>query len=154
MFIENLSTFQIHKMKSQEQFERELAAGNIDENAIYLTPDSEASTEFGGEISNDYENNQAVSEYSFAKGSYTTAGLRGWAIEGYNEEDTVNTIDVYKDAKADVAVGDMLSFICNSNHWNIYTIAAIEDSYGGTCIRLTLSGTQDVSELDWYGSVE
>jgi hypothetical protein len=34
---ENLSTLKIHKL-SQEQYERELEAGRIDESAIYLTP--------------------------------------------------------------------------------------------------------------------
>jgi hypothetical protein len=34
----NLPTLKIHKL-SQAQYERELAAGRIDENAIYLTPD-------------------------------------------------------------------------------------------------------------------
>ena len=40
MITENLSTLKIHKL-TQEQYERELAAGRIDENAIYLTPDEE-----------------------------------------------------------------------------------------------------------------
>ena len=35
---ENLATLKIHKL-SKAQYERELAAGRIDENAIYLTPD-------------------------------------------------------------------------------------------------------------------
>lgn len=34
----NLSTLKIHRL-AQEQYDRELAAGRIDENAIYLTPD-------------------------------------------------------------------------------------------------------------------
>ena len=38
MITENLSTLKIHKL-TQEQFDREKAAGNIDANAIYLTPD-------------------------------------------------------------------------------------------------------------------
>ena len=38
MFIENVSTLKIHKL-TQEQYNRELAAGNIDENALYLVPD-------------------------------------------------------------------------------------------------------------------
>ena len=38
MFIENVSTLKIHKL-TQEQYDRELAAGNIDENALYLVPD-------------------------------------------------------------------------------------------------------------------
>jgi hypothetical protein len=39
MITENLSTLKIHKM-SQEQYDRELNAGNIDPNALYLTPDT------------------------------------------------------------------------------------------------------------------
>lgn len=38
MNTENLSTLKIHKL-TQAQYDRELAAGNIDENALYLTPD-------------------------------------------------------------------------------------------------------------------
>jgi hypothetical protein len=35
---QNISTLKIHKL-TQAQYERELEAGRIDENAIYLTPD-------------------------------------------------------------------------------------------------------------------
>lgn len=38
MITENLSTLKIHKL-TQEQYDRELAAGRIDANALYLTPD-------------------------------------------------------------------------------------------------------------------
>ena len=38
MLIENLSTLKINKL-TQQQYDRELSAGNIDENALYLTPD-------------------------------------------------------------------------------------------------------------------
>ena len=40
MFTENLSTLKIHKL-TQEQYDRELAAGNIEDYALYLTPDEE-----------------------------------------------------------------------------------------------------------------
>lgn len=40
MITENLSTLKIHKL-TQAQYDRELEAGNIDENALYLTPDEE-----------------------------------------------------------------------------------------------------------------
>lgn len=40
MNTENLSTLKIHKL-TQAQYDRELEAGNIDENALYLTPDEE-----------------------------------------------------------------------------------------------------------------
>lgn len=39
MITENLSTLKIHKL-TQEQYDRELENGNIDETALYLTPDS------------------------------------------------------------------------------------------------------------------
>ena len=38
MITENISTLKIHKL-TQEQYDRELEAGRIDENALYLTPD-------------------------------------------------------------------------------------------------------------------
>lgn len=38
MITKNLSTLKIHKL-TQAQYDRELAAGNIDENALYLTPE-------------------------------------------------------------------------------------------------------------------
>ena len=41
MKTENLSTLKIHKL-SKEQYDRELAAGRIDETALYLTPDQSA----------------------------------------------------------------------------------------------------------------
>lgn len=40
MLTENLSTLKIHKL-TQEQYNRELESGNIDEVALYLTPDEE-----------------------------------------------------------------------------------------------------------------
>lgn len=40
MKTENVSTLKIHKL-TQEQYDRELATGNIDETALYLTPDEE-----------------------------------------------------------------------------------------------------------------
>ena len=40
MTTENLSTLKIHKL-TQTQYERELANGNLDKSALYLTPDEE-----------------------------------------------------------------------------------------------------------------
>lgn len=47
MTTENLSTLKIHKL-TQEQYDRELAAGRIDENAIYLTPDEDYDIDLEG----------------------------------------------------------------------------------------------------------
>lgn len=38
MITENVSTLKIHKL-TQAQYDRELAAGRIDENALYMTPE-------------------------------------------------------------------------------------------------------------------
>lgn len=38
MITENLQTLKIHKL-TQAQYDRELSAGHLDENALYLTPD-------------------------------------------------------------------------------------------------------------------
>lgn len=38
MITENLLTLKIHKL-TQAQYDRELEAGNLDDNALYLTPD-------------------------------------------------------------------------------------------------------------------
>jgi hypothetical protein len=40
MRTENISTLKIHKL-TQAQYDRELAAGNINENELYLTPEEE-----------------------------------------------------------------------------------------------------------------
>ena len=40
MFTNNLFTLTLHKL-TQEQYDRELEANNIDPNALYLTPDEE-----------------------------------------------------------------------------------------------------------------
>jgi hypothetical protein len=50
MITENISTLKIHKL-SQEQYAREYEAGNIDPNAIYLTP-SEGDSDFTSHIEN------------------------------------------------------------------------------------------------------
>ena len=38
MITENVSTLKINRL-TQAQYDRELALGNIDENALYITPD-------------------------------------------------------------------------------------------------------------------
>lgn len=40
MITENVSTLKIHKL-TQEQYDTALAAGNLDENALYLTPNAD-----------------------------------------------------------------------------------------------------------------
>lgn len=49
MQTENVSVLKIHKL-SQEQYDRELAAGRIDESALYLTPDEETPIEIANAV--------------------------------------------------------------------------------------------------------
>ena len=57
MKTENVSTLKIHKL-SKTQYERELANGTLDENALYLTPDEEVDLSpyaIKSEVANTYE---------------------------------------------------------------------------------------------------
>ena len=112
MNIENLSTLKIHKL-TQEQYDRELAAGRIDENALYLTPDEASSVDntltiagaaadakavgdaLGnkmdstnptgtGAFSLNRKSDTTIGDYSFAEGQRTTASGHGAHAEGYN----------------------------------------------------------------------
>lgn len=56
MITENLSTLKIHKL-TQAQYDRELEAGNIDANALYLTPDEE--TDLSGYATVEYVDTKA-----------------------------------------------------------------------------------------------
>ena len=69
MFIENISTLKIHKL-SQEQYDRELAAGNIDEHALYLVPDKSLDlSEYAktADVEALYNSIEAISEVEIAK---------------------------------------------------------------------------------------
>lgn len=68
MITTNIPTLKIHKL-TQEQYERELAAGNIDENALYLTPDSSASGGGGFIAANTAPENTAVLWIDTANGN-------------------------------------------------------------------------------------
>ena len=112
MRTENLSTLKIHKL-SQAQYERELAAGNIDENALYLTPDVGGSGGSGGghkeltqaeynELSDEEKNSEIVylisDAYDIGEAeqiSYdnSTSGLSATNVQGAVDElnTTINT---------------------------------------------------------------
>lgn len=62
MITENLSTLKINKL-TQAQYDRELAAGRIDENALYLTPDELIQSDWNqnDETASDYIKNKPFS---------------------------------------------------------------------------------------------
>ena len=73
MIVENISTLKIHKL-TQEQYDRELAAGNIDQNAIYLTPD------------------KGIDLSEYAKTTYVDAGLNSV----YGSIGSISELDIAK----------------------------------------------------------
>ncbi len=72
MITENLSTLKIHKL-TQEQYERELSAGRIDANALYLTPDEEIDLSPYATV--EQLNTKADSEHTHPEATIDTAGL-------------------------------------------------------------------------------
>jgi hypothetical protein len=75
LITENLSTLKIHKL-TQAQYERELEAGRIDPNALYLTPDG------GGNSTIDltgYATEEWVQDEFQPKGEYLTEVPAGYA---------------------------------------------------------------------------
>lgn len=97
MITENLSTLKIHKL-SQTQYDRELANGRIEENALYLTPDEDyvSRSEFeallarvealengGGGISSPLVIN--VSQYGSSSGTPWNLYINGEVVESFSD---------------------------------------------------------------------
>lgn len=74
MITENLPALKIHKL-SKEQYERELANGNIDPTALYLTPDTteEEIEELQKDVGSSKESFSILNECSVWNGRYITS---------------------------------------------------------------------------------
>lgn len=170
MQTQNVSTLKIHKL-TQAQYERELAAGNIDEYALYLTPDEEidpsdfmSSTNPVGSGSfsmnrltdsnvGNYSfaegfNTVASGDYSHAAGHYTTADNYQYVVGKYNNPVTAPTADgqdtTYVDGIFIVGNGVGEADESRSN--------ALRVSSGGRCYsdRFLSDGSADFAELfEW-----
>ena len=88
MITENLQTLKIVKL-SQEQYNRELAAGNLDGNALYLTPDEE--TDLSGYATVEQLNTKADAEHNHNDIYYTETEidtlLEGKANASHNHDE-------------------------------------------------------------------
>ena len=98
MITENLSTLKIHKL-SQTQYERELAAGNLDKTALYLTPDEEIDLSSYATV--EQLNNKADADHTHSYNSLSDKP----AIPVVTAEDNGKFIRVVDGAWAAVAVG-------------------------------------------------
>lgn len=98
MITENLSTLKIYKL-TQEQYDKRVLSGNIDENGIYLTPDEEGYT--NAEIDSRLDELQDTLD-----GSITSLSVSGKTIT-YTKNDgttgTITTQDTNTDTKVNQA---------------------------------------------------
>jgi hypothetical protein len=104
LFTENLSTLTIHKL-TKAQYDRELAAGRIDENALYLTPDE--GVDLSGYATESYVNDQiAAIPTPDVSGQITTALSQAKESGEFNGSDgytPVRGTDYWTDAdKAEI----------------------------------------------------
>jgi len=123
-------------------------------------------TEAGGEIFNDYENNQALSADSTAKGYSNIAGARGFTIvgQGIVDEESAKGYYVLDDVTG-LAVGDVYSLKLNyafPNQGTILEIAEAEnkvivDNYPNAQIQPNadnnvLENTFNINAKPWLGT--
>ena len=98
MITENLSTLKIHKL-TQEQYDRELSSGNIDTNALYLTPDEEIDLSDYATI--EYVDSKVVAEHNHDDAYYTETEIDTLLA---NKSDIEHNHDSIYDAKGSADV--------------------------------------------------
>lgn len=140
MITETLSTLKIHKL-SQEQYDRELAAGTLDDNALYLTDDE------GGNIDVDlegYVQYEEVNEYTEETNVINAESINGLSEYINNElANIINAIAPLLVSTTPIADGDNAIAIGNSS------IVSVGD--GGIAIGYNAS-TSDVANCIALGS--
>ena len=135
MLTETLSTLKINKL-SQEQYDRELANGSIDENAIYLTPDADLDL---GEVEQTLK--EQGNEIEVVKGdltSHTNSSNAQFALvreEIANaDSETLKSAKEYSDSNKNSAIGEAKA----------YTDQEIEKLVTDTEFEGVLSTIQDI----------
>lgn len=99
----------------------------------------------GGEIFNDYENNQSISEFSSARGTHTFVGTKFFYIIDKNEINKTYTLkDYYLDisSSGELAVNDLFSITTGGNREDCGTIESITQEEGTNNAIVTVS--------NWY----
>lgn len=150
MITENVSTLKINKL-TQEQYDRELANGNIDENALYLTPDDTAETYMTkenptgtGSFSLNRKIGTTVGTNSVAIGTDTLAsGVSSYA-EGYSTE----AQGVYSHAEG-------LNTIAKGNHQHVqgrFNIGDTNNEYAHIVGNGSYETLSNAHTLDWDGN--
>lgn len=99
-------------------------------------------TEDGGEIFNDYENNQALAPYTRASGSYTIAGMKRHYYSKIVVTDNTGVITLSDALDTEVfsgvigySAGDLISIVWGSKYPNCATIESIDSVHGTITIK-------------------
>lgn len=89
MITENLSTLKIHNL-TKEQYERELAAGRIDENALYLTPHEE--TDLNEYVTRKYVDEVLEGKANASHGEHVTFSSTAPVMDGTASVGSASTV--------------------------------------------------------------
>lgn len=101
LITENLSTLKIHKL-TQEQYDRALASGNIDPNALYLTPDE--GIDLSAYATVEQLNNKADSSHNHDNVYYTESEIDSKVFEiNTSISNLINTYETKVDAELKLA---------------------------------------------------
>ena len=137
MIIENVSTLKIQKL-SQEQYNREQAAGNLDSHSIYLTPDEQITLEDIGAMS--ATNPTGTGSLSIGRKSGTTIGAKSVALGA----------DATSSATCSFAAGEGVTASGNSSHAEGYYTWATGSASHAEGKNTTASG--DYSHAEGYNT--
>lgn len=147
MITEKLSTLKIHKL-SKKQYERELAAGHIDENALYLTPDDsidDTLTQSGmaadAKVVGDWMNNITLSSNNYGS-TAPEDGQEGQVFFVEDTEPTDNTLTIEGAAADAKAVGNALDIKAEIKL--VWENASPSSSFAAQTVSIDLSGADFV----------
>lgn len=107
----------------------------------------------GGEIFNDYENNEALAPYAKADGYSCRAGIHGYKLlavakSGENYNITVGDADLESKAKDNYATGELLCFDGQGHFYDCLKITAIAtNADGNSVITVTPTDDRDLTKL-------
>ena len=135
MITENLSTLKIHKL-TQAQYDRELEAGRIDQNAIYLTPDEDIDlSEYA--TKEDIAQKANMSDVEEIKGKVgdksvseqITEAIKNKADSGHIHEDINVSIDNLNTLVGDKTVSEQISSVTDGLQAQIDEKAPVEHTH-------------------------
>ena len=149
MKTENLSTLKIHKM-TQVQYDRELAAGNIDPNALYLTPDEE--TDLSGYATVEQLNDKSDKDHTHSLATTTANGFM--SKDDKAKLDATNVAYATCSTAADVAT--KTATIIGNDNWalTVGCIVMVKFDITNTASAVTLNINNTGAYPIWYSNAE